>query len=273
LNGLLSLWWGDPALAAQYRADLLHGADRRRAEMARSARAELDWRVSRALLQQALAAGVDADAAGYAQAGLGPRAAGSSLPATPALSISHSRGHALVATAPAGWRIGVDLEAIRPRDTARLAPWCCAEDEARALASCGTDAERLRAFYTLWTIKESFIKAAGLAFPADMRAVGLAGTGRPWPGWRLRAPGAGWGAWSAIIDDAWAVSVVWRPPAPAPIPEAAATSGMTAARAPSARRGAKEEQVQDADTAIAGPRWRTARGAAEPRIVPAGRWP
>ncbi|CAM3562475.1 4'-phosphopantetheinyl transferase domain-containing protein [Bordetella sputigena] len=251
MNGLLTLWWGDPALAGWYRADLLHGADRPRAETARSARAELDWRVSRAVLQQALAAGAGADAAGHAHveaaSRAAPEAAGFAMSAAPAVSISHSRGHALVATAPAGWRIGVDLEAIRPRDTARLAPWCCAEDEARALASCETDAERLRAFYALWTIKESFVKAAGLAFPADMRTVGLAGAGRPWTGWRLRAPGVGWSAWSAVIDDVWLASVVWR---------------------------RSDAPVQPALTAPPdAPLWRTARGAAEPRIVPAGRWP
>jgi 4'-phosphopantetheinyl transferase len=221
----VTLWWGGPELAAQYRAEVLQSADRLRALRARSPRAERDWRVSRALLQQVASA-------------CPPGAAD-------ARSLSHARGHAVVGTAPAGWRIGVDLEAIRPRDVDALAAWCCSREESDALACRGGDA-RLRGFYLLWTLKEAFIKAANLDFPADMRAVGLwPGTGAAsdtdsrWSGWRLRAPGAGWQAWSAVIDDAWVASAVWLPPDPE-------------------NPGA--------------PGWRTAEGAAPPRVIPAGRW-
>ncbi|WP_143277403.1 4'-phosphopantetheinyl transferase family protein [Bordetella genomosp. 9] len=243
MNAPLTLWWAGPGLAAQYRADLLQSADRQRAQMTRSARAERDWRVSRALLQQ-----VSAGSAG---------ASDSDKAAPVSRSLSHSGGHAVVATAPAGWQVGVDLEALRPRDTARLAPWCCSVEEAGALAGSAADADRLRAFYLLWTLKESFIKAAGLAFPADMRGVGLTGAGLPWNGWRLRAPGAGWRAWSAIVDDAWMVSVAWRAPDTA---EASEASDASAAQAP-----------PDAGAGPV-PLWRIAQGIASPRITIAGRW-
>ncbi|ANN71675.1 4'-phosphopantetheinyl transferase family protein [Bordetella bronchialis] len=186
-----ALWWGSPELAPRYRAEVLHGADRARAAHARSPRAERDWRVSRVLLAQARAAWQDEP--------------------PPALSLSHSHGHAVVGAAPAGWRIGVDLERIRPRRVDELARWCCGPDEQAVLAGMRDERRRLQAFYALWTLKEAFIKAANLDFPADMRSVGLA--------WdapetalahaRLRAPGPGWRAWSARVDDAWAVSAVW----------------------------------------------------------------
>ncbi|OZI60084.1 4'-phosphopantetheinyl transferase family protein [Bordetella genomosp. 11] len=237
MTAALTLWWGGPELADRYRADMLHAADRARAGHARSPRAEQDWRVSRALLQQ-VRSDWPADA-------------------SPALSLSHSRGYAVVGTAPSGWHLGVDLEAIRPRDTDGVAQWCCTEEERAALAACGSAAARLRAFYQLWTLKESFIKAANLDFPADMRSIGLAPgqsssglpcASSPWQGWRLRAPAPGWHAWSAVVDDAWSVSAVWLP-----------------------ARGADHRRDR-ADGAVI-PVWRAARGAASPRIVPAGQWP
>jgi 4'-phosphopantetheinyl transferase len=233
VNGTLALWWGDPDIAVQYRADLLQAVDRDRAENARAPRAERDWRVSRALLQQVRSAW-PADGA-------------------PALSLSHAHGHALVGTAPAGWRIGVDVEAIKARDTVRLAQWCCTGDEQAELARCADDARRLRMFYLLWTLKESFIKAANLDFPADMRSVGLAPPmdGPPWAGWRLRAPQPGWRAWAAELDDAWIASVVWRP-----------------AEMAAAGRPATPGRVEGPSA----PGWHTAKGAASPRIVPAGQW-
>ncbi|WP_066634871.1 4'-phosphopantetheinyl transferase family protein [Bordetella sp. H567] len=264
MTATLTLWWGDPGLAGQYRADLLQAADRQRAGHARAPRAELDWRVSRALLQQVRAAW---------PAG-----------ASPALSLSHARGHALVAAAPAGWRVGVDLEALRARDTAALAQWCCTGDERAALAACDGEARR-RAFYQLWTLKESFIKAAGLDFPADMRSVGLApgprapsgpgpgSEGAPWRGWRLRAPGSGWHAWSAVLDQAWAASIVWCQPdiADSRAPDNAAADGPCG---PDGVHGANVAGATDDARAphCLAPAWRTAEGVIAPRILPAGRW-
>jgi 4'-phosphopantetheinyl transferase len=261
LNGVLTLWWGDPNLATQYRADLLQAVDRGRAENARSPRAERDWWVSRALLQQARPVAPESG-------GAAPLSPGQSVlsPGQPALSLSHSGGHALVGMAPAGWRIGVDLEAIRARDTGRLAQWCCTDAEQQALAHCADEARRSKAFYLLWTLKESFIKAANLDFPADMRSVGLMPDappgpaldlpadarwekdGDPWAGWRLRAPQVGWHAWAAVVDDAWIATVVWWRPLD--------TTGGNAS---------------DGDGAVV-PVWHTAQGAAVPRVIPAGQW-
>ncbi|MFY3058916.1 4'-phosphopantetheinyl transferase family protein, partial [Achromobacter xylosoxidans] len=146
------MWWADQRAAGDYRPDLLSAAERRRAVALRSARARDDWQVSRALLQQ-----VRAEA-----------------PAAHTLSLSHSGGHALCAQAPADWAVGVDLERVRPRDTAALAAWVCSEPERDWLLRAAGAAARLERFYMLWTLKEAFVKAAGLDFPADMASIGMA---------------------------------------------------------------------------------------------------
>jgi 4'-phosphopantetheinyl transferase len=229
VNGRIDLWWGDPDLAVRYRPELLRAADKERAELPRSPRADRDWRVSRALLQQALAS------------------AAGEFP----LSLSHSRGHALVAIAPLDWRVGADLEAVRPRDIGRLSPWCCSDDEQAALRRCDDEGQRQRLFYLLWTLKESFIKAAGLSFPQDMRSVGLT------PDRRLRAPGPGWRAHAALVDDAWLASVVWRP-----------TEGDASIAGASSRAVPTRD---DGDLAVA-PCWHIARGVRIPRIESLGSW-
>jgi 4'-phosphopantetheinyl transferase len=65
--------------------------------------------------------------------------------------------------------VGVDAEASdRSVDTLGLAKRFFAPGEARLLASLPTE-RRIDAFYRLWTLKESFIKAVGqgLSIPLD----------------------------------------------------------------------------------------------------------
>lgn len=187
----LSLWWADQRASADYRPDLLSAADAPRAAALRSAKARDDWRVSRALLQQ-----VRADAPGAC-----------------ALSLSHSGGHALCARAPADWAVGVDLERVRPRDSAALAAWVCSEPE-RAWLQEAEAAARLERFYLLWTLKEAFVKAAALDFPADMASIGLApdASGRL----ALRPPPGLWQAMSWGLGSDWVMAVAWRASDPAP---------------------------------------------------------
>lgn len=181
----LFIWWADKSAAASYRSQDLSAADALRARALRSPKAQADWRVSRALLQSV-------------------RAAAASDAAT---SLSHSGGHALCAVAPQPWALGVDLERVRPRDVASLAQWVCSPDEQQALAGLAGQA-RLERFYLLWTLKEAFIKAAGLDFPADMATVGLAPGNDA--GWQLRAPSGDWRACSYRLDEDWIASVAWR---------------------------------------------------------------
>lgn len=124
-------------------------------------------------------------------------------------SLSHCRGHALLASAPAGWRIGVDVEMVRQRDVRRLAEWCCTPQEMAALLAREGTAQ-LEYFYLLWTLKEAFVKAASLDFPAGMRTVGLfpdEGDGH------LRAPAGTWQALGVALAPHWVASVVWTCPA------------------------------------------------------------
>lgn len=180
----LLIWWADKGAAAGYRSQELSAEDAARAQALRSPKAQLDWRVSRALLQEIRQA----------------------MPPA-ALSLSHSGGHAVCASAPAGWQLGADLERVRPREVLRLAEWVCAPAEQATLAGL-EGAAQLERFYLLWTLKEAFIKAAGLDFPADMASVGLDFGGKA--EWRLRAPPGQWRACSWRLGEDWIASVAWR---------------------------------------------------------------
>jgi len=178
--------WADPSVAASYRTANLNGQDAARATLPRSTRAQRDWQVSRALLHDVRTTTGDQ-----------------------VYSLSHKHGHAVCAAAPAGWRVGMDLERIKPRDVARLADWVCTPQERRMLADLD-DHRRLAHFYMLWTLKEAFIKAADLAFPADMIRVGLA-AGEAGSA-TLRAPPGQWQACAWRLEPDWMVSVVWQAP-------------------------------------------------------------
>lgn len=186
------MWWADKSAARNYRADLLSPADARRAGTLRSAKARDDWQVSRALLQC-----VRADAA-----------------TAYVVSLSHSGGYALCARAPVGWAVGVDLERVRSRDTEALAAWVCDESERAWLRDAAAD-QRLERFYMLWTLKEAFVKAAGLDFPADMAAVGLApqATGQL----ALRSPPGPWQAMCWALGADWVMAAAWRADGDAPV--------------------------------------------------------
>jgi 4'-phosphopantetheinyl transferase len=181
------LGWAAPESAAHYDPAALRPEDAARAGQPRAARAERDWQVSRALL---------------ASLPRGRRAA----------SLSHSRGHALcVALGQDGprMRMGVDLERIRARDVAALSRWVCDAGERQALARLEADpARRLEYFYMLWTLKEAFVKAAGLDFPADMPRVGF--DGEPQGALRLRPPAGAWGAMLLRLEPGWMAALVWE---------------------------------------------------------------
>ena len=82
-------------------------------------------------------------------------------------NLSHSGGMAMVAIAPGGVEVGVDVERLRPRrDLVRLAArWLPAADAA-AVAGAPA-AEREAVFYAAWTRHEARVKCtgAGLAGP------------------------------------------------------------------------------------------------------------
>ncbi|GAA3836644.1 hypothetical protein GCM10022226_68260 [Sphaerisporangium flaviroseum] len=81
-------------------------------------------------------------------------------------NLSHSEEWALVAVAPPGWRVGVDVERIRPDlDCLQMARRMYQPAEADHLAHAEPAARRTEYFH-LWSAKEAYVKAVG---------VGLAG--------------------------------------------------------------------------------------------------
>jgi 4'-phosphopantetheinyl transferase len=112
-------------------------------------------------------------------------------------NLSHSGGLALVALAPGGIDVGVDVERVKERrELARLAArWLPAAD-ARAVAAV-VPAEQPAVFYPAWTRHEACVKCSG---------VGLAGT----------PPGAEVTAVQLEIDDGYAAAVAVRDGSAAP---------------------------------------------------------
>jgi len=178
--------WGYPRLAGAYRVSDLRGDDVRRAAQPRSAKAQRDWQVSRALLHSVRTEDNDS-----------------------VHSLSHKQGHAVCAVAPTAWQIGVDMERIVPRDVMRLAAWTCSAQEQHRLAEM-KEPSRLLHFYLLWTLKEAFIKADNGVFPRDMARLGLlydeAGQSK------LRAPTGRWHACAWRLEPDWLVTLVWQAP-------------------------------------------------------------
>jgi 4'-phosphopantetheinyl transferase len=176
-----------PQASTCYTAAGLSPQDTVRAARQRSPKAELDWRVSRALLHACR------------QREIGDRVE----------SLSHSHGHAIVAQAPLMYKLGVDMEMVRPRRVMALAEWACNAAETDWLLGQEDEPARLTSFYMLWTLKEAFVKAAGLAFPAALSRVGLDCTnGHPLS---LRAPSGAWQARTYLLGSDCMVSVVWLP--------------------------------------------------------------
>ena len=84
------------------------------------------------------------------------------------INLSHSANLIACAISAAG-RIGIDLEKVRPlQDLDGIATRFFSAPEYR-LITLAEASEKLGLFYTIWTLKESFIKAVGkgLSMPLD----------------------------------------------------------------------------------------------------------
>lgn len=88
------------------------------------------------------------------------------------VSISRSSGWTLVALGD-GRAIGADVEVMRALDWRAMLGMVCSWSEAAAFQSLAkTEPERtLRAFFTLWTIKEAVLKATGRGMRAGAKSV------------------------------------------------------------------------------------------------------
>lgn len=81
------------------------------------------------------------------------------LPDKPFFSLSHAGSYAMMVVSPE--RVGVDLELERTIEWRMLASRFCHADEL-AYISEATDPKG--AFFIIWTLKESYLKAEGLGF-------------------------------------------------------------------------------------------------------------
>jgi 4'-phosphopantetheinyl transferase len=99
-------------------------------------------------------------------------------------SLSHSADHAALLVAPTGMRVGVDLEAVRPREVLRIARSAFDEQEIVALEATAAD-QRDELFYVLWTLKEALGKALQLNL---LDALGQCVFTRDVNGWSGNAP-------------------------------------------------------------------------------------
>jgi len=125
-------------------------------------------------------------------------------------SVTHSAGLALVAVVPAPpARVGVDVEAVRPRRSLPALAARVLDDEAMARWSALPEAGRLRAFYEAWTAKEAYLKAVGVGITRRLRSVPVIR-----PGWTIVPLDLGPGAVAHVAVDADRVTVGRRPWAP-----------------------------------------------------------
>jgi 4'-phosphopantetheinyl transferase len=85
-------------------------------------------------------------------------------------NISHSGDWAVCAVS--ALPVGVDIEMIQPIELS-IAKDCFTENEYRTMTSFSKRTEQLDYFYTIWTIKESYIKALGLGFSKSPDSFGV----------------------------------------------------------------------------------------------------
>ena len=93
--------------------------------------------------------------------------------ATPiSFSLSHSGSFAVIAIVEGDARIGVDVEAVRPRGRIEaLAARVLNDEEHAAWLRLDDDDARLRSFLRTWTAKEAYLKALGIGIATRLRDV------------------------------------------------------------------------------------------------------
>lgn len=164
-NADLRAWLATPDAAEHLDIARLRADDISRWQEIRTARRRRDWASSRALLTA-----VPVTAPGNR-------------------SMSHSRGYAALVLADLVLRVGVDVEAVVPRNFLRMAETAYSPSEARHLGTLDP-ASLAGRFYEFWTLKEAFAKALELSLAEALtqcRFIDDAGnllpsipTGRPW---------------------------------------------------------------------------------------------
>jgi 4'-phosphopantetheinyl transferase len=87
-------------------------------------------------------------------------------------SLSHSGPFAVVALVDGDVRVGVDIEAVKPRTRIdALAARVLSDDEHAVWCSIDDPVDRLRAFLRAWSAKEAYLKALGVGITTRLRDV------------------------------------------------------------------------------------------------------
>lgn len=97
---------------------------------------------------------------------------------TLSFSITHRAGVAACAVTPSGVALGCDLELIEAHSSAFIADYFTAEEQ--AMISQASEAERDKLVATLWSAKESALKALRFGLRADTRWIAVS-LGDGWP--------------------------------------------------------------------------------------------
>lgn len=90
-------------------------------------------------------------------------------------SAANTRGMVACAVSATN-NIGVDVEEVKEKLAPELVDHCCTENEQAKLWSLPEE-ERRQAFFRLWTLKESYLKARGIGLQVSPHLIGFV-----WPG-------------------------------------------------------------------------------------------
>jgi 4'-phosphopantetheinyl transferase len=134
-----------------------------------------------------------------------PEAFIANKPAAASLSLTHRSGRALCALAPAGVRIGCDLEMIEPHSDAFIEDYFTCEEKLRIRNTSAAQRDDVLALF--WSAKESALKALHEGLRLDTRSV-VVSTGElldrhGWSPVRVQDDrGANYEGWWQIADGA-----------------------------------------------------------------------
>jgi len=176
----------------------LSAQERCKLDTLRFTKRRTDWRLGRwaAKLVAAARLNLPGDLASLANIEIRPASSGApevfvhNQPAAIGISLSHSAGTAMCATAPAEISLGCDLETIEPRSDAFLSDYFTAREQ--ALVAHAPTADRPLLMTLLWSAKESALKAlrVGLRVDTNYLEVKLSRADIPQPAGVSRSSGS-----------------------------------------------------------------------------------
>lgn len=161
---------GDGEAELAEERGLLDASERERAGRFVFETGRVEYIAAHALVRSALAEelGADPRAFRFVTGAYGKPAAWlGGQPAPVSFSLSHTRGMVAVGIAPAGLELGVDVENGLRKVDLSIADHYFAPPELAWLMG-HAEPQRGRAFMTLWTLKEAFIKATGKGLSQEL---------------------------------------------------------------------------------------------------------